>query len=649
MSEMTSLEVKRKDEIRMKAYQLKVQIKESHPPIWRRVIVPAGLSFSQLSVLLNEVMGWCGYHLSSFEFYHLGLRIEEEEQFEDFGFDEYDYLDAAETIIDLYLDSEDWFTYVYDFGDDWQHRVTVEKRLEEYDKNYAEVLKFKGETPYEDCGGIYGYYQLLKTLSNPEDPEYEEMKQWTEEHFTEKYDVKKVNELLKSQYLSDEESAPMMQNEIYEKMWEGDKPLRKIKGNTEKTEATENHEDEDFSVPGKFSDVEREMISFLKTLKKEAERLDSDMVDILDAEGLKDILRDYKKTELAEISKIHYLNGYSKYTKERLIDFLHKELLSKEVMRRYLEFASDKEIELLEGKENVISCNVEDDSYDYLLEGGYAGFCAGGVSSFIHVPEEVRKAYQKNVDREWKRQRDKSLRFLAYLNGAVQLYGVCPVEKALELYRRDTGEEKEYFDVFHFEIMVPLIRKEFVLKDDKLILKELTGDDKYPELLEAQGNKPFYEPSKREIEYLGKEGTLPFNKYQNLLKTYFINEDEEPEEAEELCKMIEYIIRTGGSMDNILDYLGWNFANFEDVADDMKNMNLLISRLQDVWNNTRMLINRGYTPTELAGISVQGPVGRKKEGKVITFPEKKKKKKVYPNDPCPCGSGKKYKNCCGKK
>ena len=25
-----------------------------------------------------------------------------------------------------------------------------------------------------------------------------------------------------------------------------------------------------------------------------------------------------------------------------------------------------------------------------------------------------------------------------------------------------------------------------------------------------------------------------------------------------------------------------------------------------------------------------------------------KDKKVYPNDPCPCGSGKKYKKCCGK-
>ena len=46
----------------MKAYQMKIAIKNSHPPIWRRFIVPAGLSFSQLSIVLNGVMGWCGYH-----------------------------------------------------------------------------------------------------------------------------------------------------------------------------------------------------------------------------------------------------------------------------------------------------------------------------------------------------------------------------------------------------------------------------------------------------------------------------------------------------------------------------------------------------------------------------------------------------------
>ena len=90
----------------MKAYQLKIQIQDSHPPIWRRLIVPSGLSFSQLSILLNEAMGWCGYHLSSFEFFHQKIRIEEEvDEFDDWGWNEYELLEAGETLID-----EFWMT-----------------------------------------------------------------------------------------------------------------------------------------------------------------------------------------------------------------------------------------------------------------------------------------------------------------------------------------------------------------------------------------------------------------------------------------------------------------------------------------------------------------------------------------------------------
>lgn len=67
----------------MKAFQLKIVIKNSKPPIWRRLIVPAGITFSQLSMILNEAMGWCGDHLFEFEFYHLGLKVMEEA--DDFG------------------------------------------------------------------------------------------------------------------------------------------------------------------------------------------------------------------------------------------------------------------------------------------------------------------------------------------------------------------------------------------------------------------------------------------------------------------------------------------------------------------------------------------------------------------------------------
>ena len=102
----------------MKAYQMKIAIKNSHPPIWRRFIVPAGLSFSQLSIVLNGVMGWCGYHLFKFEFYHLRLNIKE--KYEDFiGLGEEEQLEASETIIDPFMEQEDWFSYIYDFGDYW--------------------------------------------------------------------------------------------------------------------------------------------------------------------------------------------------------------------------------------------------------------------------------------------------------------------------------------------------------------------------------------------------------------------------------------------------------------------------------------------------------------------------------------------------
>lgn len=210
----------------MKAYQIKIAIKDSHPPIWRRAIIPAGLSFSQLSVILNEIMGWCGYHLSMFEFFHLKIQIEEEP--EECFWSEYDKLDAAETRIDEFLDEEEWFTYLYDFGDGWSHRVTIEKRLDDYEYNYPMVLKFKGDTPYEDCGGLWGHYRLLEILENPKHPEYEDMKAWVDGHFHIDYDLKQVNDALKKLYISEKTSKPMSQNQIYQEFIQDQAPLKRI-------------------------------------------------------------------------------------------------------------------------------------------------------------------------------------------------------------------------------------------------------------------------------------------------------------------------------------------------------------------------------------------------------------------------------------
>ena len=206
----------------MKAYQLKITIKDSHPPIWRRLIVPAGLSFSQLSLILNTTMGWSGYHMSNYTFGQLKVELDDDFDEENvFEYLDFEVLDAANHIIDEYLDEVKTFTYTYDFGDDWRHQIKVEKIITDYEFRYPQVIKYKGQTPFEDCGGIWGYYELLDTLAHPESPDYEETKAWTEAQFVEEYDLDFINSQLKLMKLTNRKSKPMTRSELYERYFSG--------------------------------------------------------------------------------------------------------------------------------------------------------------------------------------------------------------------------------------------------------------------------------------------------------------------------------------------------------------------------------------------------------------------------------------------
>ena len=183
----------------MKAYQFRIEIKNSKPPIWRRCIVPAGVTFSQLSLIFDIVMGWSGYHLSRFEFYHLGLQLEEEDELFDFlPRGDFLLLVSSKTYINEYMERESWFTYTYDFGDYWDHRVTIEKIIIDYPNNYPIVTKYKGDCPIEDSGGIQGYYQSLEIMADEEHPEYEERREWADMQGYSRYKHVVINSLFTS-------------------------------------------------------------------------------------------------------------------------------------------------------------------------------------------------------------------------------------------------------------------------------------------------------------------------------------------------------------------------------------------------------------------------------------------------------------------
>ena len=130
----------------MTGYQLKITIKGSKPPIWRRVVVPQRISFADLDAVIECIFGWEHAHLYEFYFPKERVYISMPDDFDsDFGADFDEKFDADEACIDSWIEAGDKFEYTYDFGDNWEHTVLVEK-LVPYENRYAYVIKSKG--PY---------------------------------------------------------------------------------------------------------------------------------------------------------------------------------------------------------------------------------------------------------------------------------------------------------------------------------------------------------------------------------------------------------------------------------------------------------------------------------------------------------------------
>ena len=142
-------------------YQFKIKLRGiTKPPVWRRVLVPAHFTFAGFHAVIQEAFGWWNVHLYCFgdKPYSQSLYIAEENK-EDWYRPDYDA--RKFTLGELFGDGDiiKKFCYVYDFGDDWIHDITLEKVFEEY-SDHATCITGKGACPEEDCGGPWGYEDM---------------------------------------------------------------------------------------------------------------------------------------------------------------------------------------------------------------------------------------------------------------------------------------------------------------------------------------------------------------------------------------------------------------------------------------------------------------------------------------------------------
>lgn len=152
-------------------YHLRIKLNNAPLPIWREFKVPSNVTLEFLSFVINGVMGWNGSHLHEFKqkdtLYKSTACLRQEADM-GFFFGRIEKRDTNKyTIAHLLKEKGDRIKYEYDFGDGWEHDLWL-KGIREYspeESHEITVLKGVGACPPEDCGGVWGYTELLEVFN----------------------------------------------------------------------------------------------------------------------------------------------------------------------------------------------------------------------------------------------------------------------------------------------------------------------------------------------------------------------------------------------------------------------------------------------------------------------------------------------------
>lgn len=180
-------------------FQIEISLIDSEPKIWRKISIPSDLLLSDFHKVIQTTMGWTNSHLHQFikdeNFY--AEKHPDADMWDEMG--SIDYKKEKIRVSDLLKAEKDTMIYEYDFGDGWEHKIVLEKISSvENRKKQPYCLDGKMNCPPEDCGGIWGYKEMLEVLKQPKNEGYEELIEWLGDEFDPKYFNKtEVNKLLK--------------------------------------------------------------------------------------------------------------------------------------------------------------------------------------------------------------------------------------------------------------------------------------------------------------------------------------------------------------------------------------------------------------------------------------------------------------------
>ena len=261
------------------------------------------------------------------------------------------------------------------------------------------------------------------------------------------------------------------------------------------------------------------------------------------------------------------------------------------------------------------------------------------------VPEEIREAYRELWSDEMALRWRKRGWMYKCIETGKYLYGVMTWEVLRDLFalRYPHAEMDEIREIF---ASTPENVQWFAERGGKLVLNGFEADNYYVYLeQEIQKDIPFYAPTKDEVEELYEQGCLISREAHSKLRDYIAetfgcSKDIAAFKVHELYDSVNNRARVNDAVDDFASGGAPDGTDFSFPSDESQFR--FIELFLEMSRECRTRDNRGHDYYEMVGIMAAKPDrGDSKKTQV-------RRVKIGRNEPCPCGSGKKYKNCCGR-
>ncbi|RAP74723.1 YecA family protein [Paenibacillus montanisoli] len=358
--------------------------------------------------------------------------------------------------------------------------------------------------------------------------------------------------------------------------------------------------------------------------------------------SLKEILLRLTKDRLNFIAAGCALSGRSKLKKQELADALYERITDEKEVRAAFLTAEPQEwafVNRLLEAPYVQDDEVFPDAYLFLMDKGLVYSFMEQDKLYYVIPEEIKDIYRKLDRHAFHEERGYSQLVLQYIEAAVSLYGICPVQKLIEIYNAQNGDglTEEAFGAICASVAEKV--RTWEVKDGYLFSDSLNGEsvDEFGAFLESVKDKPYYIPPKEELLQYADIDYFEMTPQLEALKRYIM---QSLGKVEQLADAIVDDVQLACSMEEPLDALIGEFDR-RGIRLSQKQLKELQPLIYNVYAHTRTWANRGFTPAELN----PQPKPAAPKDNVVLFPAAGSAK-IGRNEPCPCGSGKKFKKCC---